>query len=308
MSRRLNRRTFMNHTTLAVSAAALGKGVSNNLFAASTIAVAGKTHKAACIGVMPKDLTVLERFQIAKKLGFAGIEPNTLNTPDEVAEYREAAQKTGVRIHSIMNSDHWRYPLTDDDPAVVKQCVDGIVTSMHNAHDLGADTVLLVPGIVTSSVGYGKVYQRSQEQIRKLLPLAKELNVIIAVENVGNRFLLSPLEFARYVDEFESPYVRAYFDVGNVTSIGFPPDWIRTLGSRLVKLHIKKFEPGREHPAFDPNDRRGQGIDWKDVHQALDEVNYTGWISAEVRSGDEAYLQELSNRMDQILAGQYTEA
>ncbi len=306
MSRCLNRRAFMNHTTLAVSAVALGKGISNGLYAASSSAAATTIQKAACIGVMPKDLTVLERFQLAGKLGFAGIEPNTLNTPDEVAEYREASQKTGVRVHSIMNSDHWRYPLTDDDPAVVKQCVDGIVTSMHNAHDLGADTVLLVPGIVTPSVGYGKVYQRSQEQVRKLLPLAKELNVIIAIENVGNRFLLSPLEFARYIDEFESPYVRAYFDVGNVTSIGFPPDWIRTLGSRLVKLHIKKFEPGTDHPAFKPDDRRGQGIDWKDVHKALGEVNYTGWISAEVRSGDEAYLKELSSRMDQIFAGQYT--
>jgi hexulose-6-phosphate isomerase len=296
----------MNHTTLAVSAMALGSTIPAGAHGSSSSAAAGSLRKAACIGVLPKELSVLERFQLAKSLGFEGVEPNTLATSEEVTEYREASQKTGVKIHSIMNSDHWRYPLTDNDPGVVKQCVDGIVTSMRNAHDLGADAVLLVPGIVTASVGYGDVYRRSQEQIRKLLPLAKELDVVIAVENVGNRFLLSPLEFARYVDEFESPYVRAYFDVGNVTSIGYPQDWIRTLGSRLAKLHIKKFEPGVEHPPFNPEDRRSQGIDWKDVRKALDEVAFAGWVSVEVRSGDETYLKGLSARMDQILAGQYS--
>jgi hexulose-6-phosphate isomerase len=116
--------------------------------------------------------------------------------------------------------------------------------------------------------------------------------------------LLSPIEFARYVDEFESPYVKAYFDVGNFTSIGFPPDWIRTLGKRLYKVHIKKFEPGADLPTFDPKDRRTQGIDWPDVRRALDDVGFSGWVTAEVRSGDLEYLKELSARIDRILLGQ----
>jgi len=248
-------------------------------------------------------LSVLDRFKLAKEVGFEGIEPNTLNTPEEVAEYKEASKATGVLIHSIMNSDHWKYPLTDNDPEVVKKCIEGIKRSMHNAQELGADAILLVPGIVTPDVGYAKVYQRSQAEIRKLIPLAKELKVVITIENVGNRFLQSPLEFARYVDEFKSPWVRAYFDVGNVTSIGFPPDWIRTLGPRLMKVHIKKFEPGVEQPKFDRNDRRGQGIDWPDVRKALADVHYSGWVTAEVKSGDETYLKELSGRMDRIFEG-----
>lgn len=288
---RMTRRTFVvgSATTLAwASAKAQSRGL----------------RKAACIGVFPRELTVLEKFQMAKRAGFAGIEPNTLNTRSEVDEYRAASEKTGVRIHSIMNADHWKHPLTDSDPDVVRQCMDGIRTSMHNAHALGADVVLLVPGIVTRDVRYLEAYERSQARIRELIPLAEELKVILAIENVGNRFLLSPLEFVRYVDEFGSPYVKAYFDIGNIVTSGFPQDWIRTIGGRLVRVHIKRFEPGTDHPKLDPADRRTQGIDWPDVRKALGEVHYQGWVSAEVRSGDEAYLAELGRRMDRFFAGE----
>lgn len=308
MMNELNRRRFLKTSTLAgVAGVAFGTGSTVSAaasFSARSGGVAGGLRKGACIGVLPGDLSVMERFKIAKELGFEGIEPNTLETPQEVEEYGRASEETGVKIHSIMNSGHWKFPLTDNDPEVVQECIKGIKTSIQNAKELGADAVLLVPGIVTSTVGYEQVYKRSQEEIRKLLPLAAESGVVIAVENVGNRFLLSPLEFARYVDEFESPYVRAYFDVGNVTSIGFPPDWIRTLGSRLLKVHIKKFEPGSDVPAFDPKDRRTQGIDWLDVGKAFADAGYSGWVTAEVRSGDKAYLTELSARVDRILAGQ----
>jgi hexulose-6-phosphate isomerase len=261
-------------------------------------------RKGACIGVLPEGMTILEKFQLAKRAGFDGIEPNTLNSADELKECKEAAERTGVKITSIMNSDHWKYPLSDDDPEVVKKCVEGIKTSMHNAHDLDAGAVLLVPGIVTASVRYVDVYRRSQAEIRKLLPLARELKVIIAIEEVGNRFLLSPLEMARYIDEFKSSWVRSYFDIGNVVATGYPQDWIRTLGKRVCRMHIKRFEPGTDHPKFDPNDRRTQGIDWQDVRKALNEIGYNGWITAEVKSGDEDYVKEVSARMDRILSGQ----
>jgi len=308
MARPLDRRRFlMSSSALALGGIFSGSGLSARGTPPGPVhpsaAGSGRMKKAVCIGVLPRDIPVLERFEMAKKTGFEGIEPNTLTTVEEVAEYKEASRKTGIRIHSIMNSDHWKYPLTDNDPEVVKKCVEGIKTSMQNAHELGADTVLLVPGIVTPQVRYIDVYRRSQEQIRRLLPLAEELDVVIAIENVGNRFLLSPLEFVRYIDEFESPHVRAYFDVGNITRSGFPQDWIRTIGKRLIKVHIKKFEPGREYPKFDPKNRRTEGIDWPDVRKALGEIGYTGWVSAEVRSGDQEYLNELSVRVDRIFAG-----
>jgi L-ribulose-5-phosphate 3-epimerase len=305
MSDTLNRRQFLQQSTaMALAGSSWAATTSAASRGTSGPAASGTLKKAACIGVLPPNLSVLERFKLAKSVGFEGIEPNTLPVAEMVAEYKEASRSTGLKIPSIMNSDHWRYPLTDNDPEVVKKCVEGIRVSMRNARDLGADTVLLVPGIVTPAVRYADVYRRSQKQIRELLPLAKELNVIIAVENVGNRFLLSPLEFARYVDEFNSPLVKAYFDIGNITSIGFAPDWIRTLGKRLVKIHIKKFEPGIDQPKFDPKDNRTQGIDWPDVRKAIGEAGYAGWVTAEVKTGDENYLRSLVERMDRVFAGE----
>ncbi|NWG12283.1 MAG: sugar phosphate isomerase/epimerase [Acidobacteria bacterium] len=295
----MDRREFLKSSAFAVCGGAFLGGDAP----ARAAQTAGVLKKAVCIGVLPRNMPLVERFELARKAGFEGVEPNTLYTTEEVKEYKEAAQRTGIRIHSIMNSDHWKYPLTDNDPEVVKKCIEGIKTSMQNAHELGADTVLLVPGIVTAEVRYIDVYRRSQEQIRRLIPLAKQLKVVIAIENVGNRFLLSPLEFIRYIDEFKSPYVKAYFDIGNIVASGYPQDWIRTIGKRLVKVHIKRFEPGSDQPKFDPSDRRTQGINWPDVRKALGEVGYSGWITAEVKTGDEAYLRELSARMDKFLGG-----
>ncbi len=298
MTETVKRREFLVRSSAAIGGALLaGHAVPDTKAAA-------KWRKAACIGVMTGGLTVMQKFELARKAGFEGIEPNTLNTPEEIKEYRDASLATGVKIHSIMNSDHWKFPLTDNSAEVVGKCVEGIKRSMQNAHDLGADAVLLVPGIVTAEVRYIDVYRRSQARIRELLPLARRLNVIIAVENVGNKFLQSPLEFARYVDEFKSPYVRAYFDIGNVVPSGYPPDWIRTLGKRVVKIHIKRFEPGAEQPKFDAKDRRNQGVDWLDVRRALTEAGYAGWITAEVRGGDENYVKGVSERLDKIFAGE----
>lgn len=306
MNEILNRRKFINRSSaFALGGAMAGSAFSARGFAAPAAAAAGgDLLKGACIGVFPRDIPVMERFLMAKAAGFMGIEPNTIKTPEEVAEYKTASETTGVKILSIMNSDHWNFPLSDDDPEVVKKSVDCIKTSMQNANELGADTILLVPGVVNAQVGYDQVYERSQVEIKKLLPLAEELNVVIGIENVGNRFLMSPLEFAQYVDDFNSPYVGAYFDVGNVARNGFPHDWIRILGKRLVKLHIKAFQPGREHPLFDPESRNTPGINWPGVRKALSDAGYKGWVTAEVGSGDAAYLKELSARIDKIFAGE----
>lgn len=293
----MNERDSLNTSRPAVGA------TSPESLTAAPSGPAGVLKKGACIGVLSAGKTVVEKFDMALKAGFEGVEPNTLYTAEEVRQYKEAAASTGIRIHSIMNADHWKFPLTDNDPEVVKRCMEGIRTSLRNAHELGADTVLLVPGIVTAEVRYGEVYKRSQERIRELLEMAKDLGVIIAIENVGNRFLLSPLEFVRYIAEFESPFVRGYFDVGNVVSIGYPPDWIRTIGQQLFKVHIKRFEPETENTGSSPADRRYVEIDWPDVRKALAEVGYSGWVTAEVRGGDADYLRELSARMDRIFAG-----
>ncbi len=263
--------------------------------------------KGVLLGMLPKELTHLERFRLAREVGFEEMECPTIRDPAEAEAIKDAAKATGVRVHSVMNSDHWQYPLSSADPAVVARSVDCMQVSLRNARLWGADTVLLVPAVVNPETRYAEAWKRSQKEIRKLIPLAKELKVVIAVENVWNKFLLSPLEFARYVDEFDSPWVRAYFDVGNVVLFGYPQDWIRTLRERIVKLHLKDFRFGRDPKTrqraaeFVPL-REGE-IDWKQIYSALSEIGYRGTATVEVRGGGREVLQEISRRVDLILTG-----
>lgn len=251
--------------------------------------------------MLPKDLSYADRFKLAVDCGFKQVECPT--TPDErqAEEIRNASETSKLRIHSVMNMAHWDYPLSSSDPAVAAKSVEGMKTSLRNAHMWGADTVLLVPAVVNAKTTYREAWTRSQQQIRKLIPLAQELKVIIAIEEVWNKFLLSPVEFASYVDQFKSPWVRAYFDVGNVLIWAYPQDWIRTLGNRIVKLHIKDFRFKNQVAEFVPL-REGE-IDWPEVRRALLDINYSGSATVELDAGDEAYLREVSRRFDAIIAG-----
>ena len=257
--------------------------------------------KAVLLSMLPKSMSMLDRFKLALECGFEQIECPTTEDPGQAEEIKRAADGSGLRIHSVMNQAHWRYPLSSADKDVVETSVKGMVTSLSNAHFWGADTVLLVPAVVDGKTGYGEAWKRSQEQIRRMLPLAKELNVIIAVEEVWNKFLLSPLEFVSYVDSFNSPLVRAYFDVGNVVISGYPQDWIRTLGPRIAKLHIKDFKFAKRQAEFVPL-REGE-IDWLEVYKALGEIGYKGSATVELPGGDKDYLREVSRRFDLILSG-----
>lgn len=291
----MNRRTFIQ-ATAAIAAAA------PNLPAARL-----PVKKAVLEGMLPKSLSYIDKFRLAKDVGFEAVECGTMDSPADVDGIRKASEKTGLRVHSVMNRDHWKYPLSSGDPAVVSKSVEGMKTSLNNAEAWGAETVLLVPAVVDAHTSYADAWTRSQEQIRKLIPLAEKKKVIIAVEEVWNKFLLSPLEFARYVDDFNSPWVKAYFDVGNVLLYGYPQDWIRTLGKRTVKLHLKDFQfkqdPTIKKSVADWVPLREGQIDWKAIHAALGEVGYHGIATVELPGGDEAYLKEVSRRVDLILEG-----
>jgi L-ribulose-5-phosphate 3-epimerase len=257
--------------------------------------------KGVLLSMLPKSMSMLDRFKLAVDCGFEQIECPTTEDQGQVEEIKRAAEGSGLRIHSVMNMAHWKYPLSSADSSVVATSMKGMETSLRNAHFWGADTVLLVPAVVDVKTGYREAWKRSQEEIRRLIPLAKELNVIIAVEEVWNKFLLSPLEFASYVDSFNSPSVRAYFDVGNVVINGYPQDWIRILGPRIVKLHIKDFKFAKREAQFVPL-REGE-IDWPEVYKALAEIGYRGSATVELPGGDKDYLREVSRRFDLILAG-----
>jgi len=252
--------------------------------------------------MLPKTLGIRERFQLAKDAGFEAIECPTTPDPAQAEEMLAASRAAGLPIHSVMNAEHWNSPLSSADPAVVEKSMEGMRTSLRNARLWGADTVLLVPAVVNPQTTYAQAWERSQRQIRQLIPLAQDLQVVIGIEEVWNKFLLSPLEMARYVDEFQSPWVRAYFDVGNIEIWGYPQDWIRTLGKRIVKLHIKDFAFRKRQAEFTPL-LEGE-IDWKTVHAALAEIGYHGTATVELAAGDAAYLQEVNRRFERILTGE----
>jgi hexulose-6-phosphate isomerase len=282
-----DRRAFLETALAASALAALGP---------RPAAAAAPIRKAVELSMLPKELGVRERFQLARDVGFEGI---------EILTVEDSSQKTGLVIHSVMNAEHWRSPLSSADPAVVAKSVAGMETSLRNAKLWGAETVLLVPAVVNAETGYQDAWTRSQKVIReRILPLATELKVIVGIEEVWNKFLLSPLELNKYVDELASPYVRAYVDVGNMVFYGYPQDWIRTVGKRTVRLHLKDFQLDRPNGRFNWKNLGEGDIDWPEVRKALADVGYTGWATVELEKGDAAYLKDVSARFDRFLAGQ----
>lgn len=286
----VNRRHFIALTGLAAASALPAK--------------TREIRKGIMYATISMEGSVLAKFKAVKEAGFDGVEPMSHMPQREVLD---AFAATGLKAASVCCDTHWKKPLSDPDPAVRKEGLDGLMQSLRDAKAYGATSVLLVPATVNKEVSYTDAYKRSQAEIRKALPLAKELGVKIAIENVWNQFLLSPLEAARYVDEFESPMVGWHFDIGNVVTYGFPEQWIRILGKRIVKLHIKEYSRAKRdkegpYAGFQTPFLTGDN-DWPAVMAALDEIGYTGWGIAEQGGGNSPEgLKTLAAAMDKIFA------
>jgi L-ribulose-5-phosphate 3-epimerase len=296
-----SRRDFLKASVAAAAAA----GLPSALAALPPAPPKGKLIKGLVWGMLPEKLSIAERFKLAADAGFEAVEGYTTEDPKVAEEIKKAADDNKIRITSVMNQAHWEYPLSSSDPAAVKKSLDGMKTSLQNAKLWGADAVLLVPAVVNAQTSYKQAWDRSQKNIRELIPAAAEAKVVIAVEEVWNKFLLSPLEFASYVDSFKSPWVKAYFDVGNVVIFGYPQDWIRTLGKRIVKVHLKDFKMGKGwSPVTAQFVNLGEGdVDWAEVRAALGEIGYSGTVTAELDDGDLAYLSDVSKRIDRLVLG-----
>ncbi|GAC1633796.1 MAG: sugar phosphate isomerase/epimerase [Candidatus Acidiferrum sp.] len=300
-----SRRNFLKSS--AAAALTLNLAGSNS-FSALTSAAPPSARKPApnlavkkglVLSMLPAKLSYADRFKLARDTGFALIQAPTTPDQREAEALQRAAASSGVRIDSVMNMAHWEFPLSSSDPAVVEKSMTGMRTSLRNAKLWGSDAVLLVPAVVNAGVSYRDAWNRSQKQIRELLPLAEELKIVIAIEEVWNKFLLSPLEMAAYISEFKSPWVRAWFDVGNVVLYGYPQDWIRTLGSQIYKVHLKDFKRGQSSYTWT---NLGDGdIDWRAVRAAFLEIGYAGSVIAELEAGDESYLKDVSRRIDKLL-------
>ena len=308
----MRRREFLKSSVTAGCAAGLGGGFlecaaaprvdrPHTVSAATPSPAPLPIKKGVLLDMLPDNLSYADRFKLARAVGFEVVQAPTQPDERKAEEIKKAADSANMRIDSVMNMDHWKYPLSSSDSAVVEKSLAGMRTSLHNAKLWGSDVVLLVPAVVNPQTSYHDAWTRSQREIRKLIPLAEELKVVIGIEEVWNRFLLSPLEMAAYIDEFHSPWIQAWFDVGNVLLYGYPQDWIRTLGKRIVKVHLKDFKRKEDGYAWV---NLGDGdVDWAAVRQAFAEIGYAGSAVTELEKGDEAYLRDVSSRVDRLVLG-----
>ncbi len=291
----MNRRVFLGCCGGALA------GLAAAPFAGAAPAPRLALRKALKLSMVEVEGTLLDRFRLAKAVGFEGIE---LESPNELpmAEVLAARDATGLPIHGVVDSLHWKKTLGDPDAAVRAEGLEALRQALSDARQYGATTVLLVPAVVNKQIGYAEAYARSSEAIRTALPYAESKGVRIALENVWNSFLLSPLEFAGYIDQFRNPWIGAYFDVGNIINYGWPEQWIHALGARILKVDIKGYSrrlrdaegpwAGFKTPIGEDDN------DWPAVRAALAAVGYSGWVTAEVPGGGEAALREIAERMD----------
>lgn len=238
----------------------------------------------------PDDTPLEMVFKYSRDAGFDAVELNvsmdgiglTMNTTmDEARQMKELADHYGLQLKSISTNLLWKFPLSDQDDKVREQGRKVVEKQIELASFIGADTVLVVPGLVNEETSYLDCYNRSQEELRKVLPLAEKQNVHIGIENVWNKFLLSPLEMARYIDEFHSDYMGAYYDVGNTLQFGYPEQWISILGERIRKIHVKDFKQSVGNiTGFVP--LLAGDVNWKKVFQALKQIGYKDTVTAEI--------------------------
>lgn len=298
-----SRRDFLKSSAVAMAAGSGAFAVLKGPALAATVesSAAPTIKKGLVYSMLPSSLSHAARFKLARDAGFEVVQAPTTPDTNEAEEIKRAAESAGIRIDSVMNMDHWDYPLSSSDPSVVEKSLAGMRTSLRNAKLWGSDVVLLVPAVVNPQTSYRDAWTRSQQQIRKLIPLAAELKVVIGIEEVWNKFLLSPLEMKQYIAEFRSPWIKAWFDVGNVLLYGYPQDWIRTLGKDIVKLHIKDFKRKENGYAWV---NLGDGdANWPAIRKALAEIGYSGSAIVELEGGDEAYLRDVSQRLDRLILG-----
>jgi L-ribulose-5-phosphate 3-epimerase len=320
--RPLSRRSFLA-TTSAASLSLLAGGPTNAATFKTTI------YKAKIIG-KPEEKILRE----LKEAGFDGVEVSAIMQEEEAKKARELVEKIGLKVHSVLRG--WA-EFNQENPALVSSSFEVTEKALQTAHWLGAETILLVPcrvygvGIVmpqpwefdiefdekTGHVsrvvkGDNAPFARyiaaqnyatdsSKEQVKKLIPLAEKLNVIIGLENVWNNLWVRPDLYKNFVASFNHPFVKAYYDVGNHVKYLVPVhEWIRTLGPLIKKIHIKDYALSDDQHSGKFVHPRDGSIDWPKMRQALDDVGYNGWITLEDGG---LPLVEFRERLDKIIAG-----
>lgn len=268
------------------------------------------------------DWNIEEKFVLAKEAGFTGFEidlsedgPVNLNsTPQDLREFRALSEKHGLELSGLMSFLYWGANAASADPSVRDKAAKILARQIECAEQLGIDTILVVPGAVgvdfipgAETVRYDVAYERATDFIQAAIPAAEKSGVTIAVENVWNKFLLSPLEMCAFVDQFGSKNVGVYFDVANSLAFGYPEHWIEILGSRIKRVHFKDYR--RNVATVDGFcDLLSGDVNWPAVMAALRTVGYDGWATAEMippvpfyKHCPEVLIHTTARAMDAIL-------
>ena len=302
----MNRKEFIKSVTLMAGAAALSPSSASASILKNKPQEKTMMKKSLGIDMIKEDLSLTDKFKLIRDLGFHGVE---LNCPLDfkISDVLAAKTQAGIELPSVVNKDHWTKPLSDPDPQIRKQCIESVAKSLQEVKELGGDTVLVVPGVVNEKVSYEQAYINSQNAIRELIPYAEKTGMQIALENVWNNFILSPIEAKRFIDEINHPLVGWYFDIGNILRYGWPEHWIKTLNTRIMKLHAKEYSRELMNTkglweGFKIDLLKGDN-NWPEVMKTVSEVNYSGgWLTAEVPGGDRDHLKNISTQMDEIIS------
>jgi len=291
----MNRRSFLKVTVATATAAFLPR--------VQAAAPKRNLHKAIMYSTIGMKGTVLEKFRAMKDAEFEGVEPMGGMDRDEVLA---AFKATGLRAASVCCHTHWVKPLSAPDEATRKIGLEGLLLSLRDAQAYGAASVLLVPGVARNGVTYQQCFERSIIEIRKAIPVAKETGVKIAIENVGNNFIMSPEQAVEYLDAINSEWVGWHFDIGNAGRVGPAERWIRVIGRRILRIHVKDYSAKPADPAANARPKLLDGdTNWLAVMKALDNAGYTGWAISEQpgnQAADVETARDLAQRMDRIFA------
>ena len=283
----MNRRDFLQTSVTAVAVTA----TTSQLEAADEKrkrANRGKIFKSVKFGGRPN----LKRLQRLKELGFDGVEGSAPGM--DIEGLRKACAEVGLPMHGVVYNKHWKQRLSSPDEATREVSRKGLEAAIRESKAVGGSSVLLVPGAVRGKdETHQHVWDRSIVEIRKVIPLASKLKIHVLIETVWNGFCYKPEQFRDYIDEIDSPWVKAYYDIGNMQKFAPSHEWVRILGKRSLKYDVKDWGKKNGFCAL------GQGdVDWKKVRAELAKIEFTGWVT---REGSDGGDEKTAKLMDELL-------